>query len=208
MNLLSGYYNGRNIRAFWNQDIREQLMIVCNPLRFTPALVVLFLLSGVSGTVNAAGANKTMQIDGKPVPIKQDGIHDTKNEAVNVLQNPEEAMKEFPRDDKGIVDWVKTIENGHILPRAEKTSTGKMTSLDLDVIMKNTGSLPPVKFSHKQHTLWLACDNCHEKIFKQKAGTAKITMQAILKGQYCGVCHGKVAFPPTINCNRCHSVKK
>ncbi|MEW5755989.1 MAG: cytochrome c3 family protein [Pseudomonadota bacterium] len=183
-------------------------MNMCNPFRQRYALIALTLLCGASGPLYAAGAAKTMQIDGKPVPVTQDGIHDKNNEAVSVLQNPEEAMKEFPRDEKGIVDWVKTIEKGHILPRAEKTAAGKMPSLDVDVIMKNTGSLPPVIFSHKQHTLWLGCGNCHDKIFKQKAGTAKITMQEIMKGQYCGVCHGKVSFPPTVNCNRCHSGKK
>ena len=31
-----------------------------------------------------------------------------------------------------------------------------------------------------------------------------MNMMKIISGQYCGVCHGRVAFP-LINCFRCHS---
>jgi c(7)-type cytochrome triheme protein len=65
--------------------------------------------------------------------------------------------------------------------------------------------MPAVKFPHRQHTLWLDCSNCHPYPFIDKAGANKLSMQAILNGEQCGLCHGAVAFPLT-ECNRCHSV--
>ncbi|HEX9180451.1 MAG TPA: c(7)-type cytochrome triheme domain-containing protein, partial [Burkholderiales bacterium] len=52
--------------------------------------------------------------------------------------------------------------------------------------------------------LWLDCANCHEHLFKSKAGANKLSMQKILEGEQCGLCHGAVAFPLT-ECGRCHS---
>jgi len=61
-----------------------------------------------------------------------------------------------------------------------------------------------VIFSHKQHAVWNGCEVCHPEIFPsvQKGGT-KYSMPQISAGQYCGVCHDKVAFPLQA-CNRCH----
>lgn len=52
------------------------------------------------------------------------------------------------------------------------------------------------------------CTDCHNKdIFpKMKKGSAKITMDAIRAGKFCGSCHnGKAAFQPEGNCTRCHT---
>ncbi len=64
-----------------------------------------------------------------------------------------------------------------------------------------------VIFSHEAHTKWLTCTNCHNAIFKKEAGTAKITMDAIDEGKYCGVCHDKVAMAQPSGCKGCHKVK-
>ena len=81
-----------------------------------------------------------------------------------------------------------------------------MEILDLDIIMKNTKQMPYVKFPHSTHTEWLSCTNCHEDIFAMKAGSHSINMNKILEGQYCGECHGRVAFSPLDSCHSCHSV--
>jgi c(7)-type cytochrome triheme protein len=67
--------------------------------------------------------------------------------------------------------------------------------------------LPLVLFPHRPHTEWLDCNNCHDKIFVKKVDANPVNMFAILSGQYCGQCHGAVAFPLT-ECNRCHSVPR
>ena len=44
-------------------------------------------------------------------PLAKDGIHDPENDAVSVLQPPYEAMKGFPRDARGIINWVQANTN-------------------------------------------------------------------------------------------------
>lgn len=147
------------------------------------------------------------QLRGEIVPVPQDGIHDPLGEAVDILQQPYEAMAGFPRDASGQIDWVKTLENRYIEPRSTLDGTGmEMFPVDFDILFKNTESMPWVRFPHLQHTEWLTCANCHPAIFIPQAGANPVSMSAIIQGEFCGVCHGKVAFAPTLNCGRCHSV--
>lgn len=139
-------------------------------------------------------------------PLKEDGLHDPQNSSLQWLQNPADALRRMPSDSAGNkVDWVRAFEDGYIRPRSSLSGTEETEQLDTEIIMNDTGSLPRVLFPHKQHTRWLDCENCHEKIFKSKAGATPVTMSKILEGEYCGVCHGAVSFPLT-ECNRCHSV--
>lgn len=148
------------------------------------------------------------QTEGEVVFVPEDGIHDPSNPAVEIFQPPYDAMLEFPRDNAGIIDWVRTIKQGLIEPRADIDGVSKKETLDLDIIFKKTGPMPYVRFPHSSHTLWLDCSNCHPAIFVEKKRANKFTMTDIFQGRFCGVCHGKVAFPPTLNCKRCHSVAK
>jgi len=148
------------------------------------------------------------QTEGEIVTIPDDGIHDPYGVAAGILQDPFIAMQGFPRDNAGIIDWEQAIRKDFIEPRADIDGVTKNETYDLDIIFTNTGAMPNVRFPHSSHTLWLACSNCHPDIFIQKKGANKFTMSDILQGRYCGVCHGKVSFPPTLNCVRCHSVKK
>ena len=163
---------------------------------------------------------KHYQLTGEVALIAEDGIHDPSNiTALYGLQSPVDAMKNFPRDEAGLIDWVQALRKGHIAPRSDLHGTNKdLKPLDLDIIFTDTGSMPKVRFPHKAHTEWLTCKNCHPGIFKQKkganiikmddiAGKGNPEMDDILKGKYCGVCHGKVSFAPTKNCRRCHSVE-
>ncbi len=122
-----------------------------------------------------------------------------------------ETLKDLPKDDFGNkVDWVKAIRDGSIKPKATLDGTGEMMVVDLDVkipVTKFTPHPPDVVYPHKAHTEWLDCSNCHTAIFNmQKGGNPDMNMMKIAAGQYCGVCHGKVAFPLE-NCYRCHSAK-
>ncbi len=75
--------------------------------------------------------------------------------------------------------------------------------MDFNVIFKVKGDLPDVVYPHFPHTLWLDCKNCHPSIFVMQAGLNPVTMSNIEEGEFCGRCHGKVAFPLS-ECNRCH----
>ncbi len=139
------------------------------------------------------------------VPLAKDGIHDPSDEALRLLQDPTRVLLNFPVDRLGEVDWMKTLDEGLIRPRGSVTGEGQPRVLDMDVLMKNTAEMPYVLFPHKAHTRWLACANCHSAIFVPKAGANPINMAKVMTGQYCGVCHGKVAFT-WILCERCHSI--
>jgi c(7)-type cytochrome triheme protein len=138
--------------------------------------------------------------------LENDRVHDPRSPAIAQLQQPAEALEPLPRDTAGnMVNWVRAIDSGAINPRTNLLPETQVRLRDDEFIISKFGSMPAVKFSHRPHTLWLACENCHDILFKAKAGANKFNMTAILNGEQCGVCHGAVAFPLT-ECNRCHSV--
>lgn len=137
--------------------------------------------------------------------LKEDGIHDPKNAAIETLQQPQNAMKGFPYDRRGMINWVKAIDSGEINPRMSLQGDEQMNVMDMDIMFKNTGQMPWVRFPHLAHTRWLDCSNCHPAIFVPQRGANNVGMDAIIGGKFCGRCHDKVAFP-LWTCERCHSV--
>lgn len=142
------------------------------------------------------------------LPLAQDDLHDPEGPGIKFLQEPAESLSTLPSDVVGNrVNWVRALDKGFIDPRINLYSNKKQKVLDLDVIRRKTGEMNMVRFPHRQHTEWLDCTNCHEWLFKSKAGATKFSMFDVLKGDFCGRCHGAVAFPLT-QCNRCHSVPR
>ncbi|UCH46582.1 MAG: hypothetical protein JSU95_10675 [Betaproteobacteria bacterium] len=140
--------------------------------------------------------------------LEKDGIHDQENPALQVMQPPADALRLLPPDSAGNqVNWVKALRDGYIKPRTNLYETTEVRVLDSNILMKRTAELPYVLFPHRAHTEWLDCSNCHEKLFRSKTGSTPMNMFAILQGEYCGQCHGAVAFPLT-ECTRCHSVPR
>lgn len=142
--------------------------------------------------------------------LREDGVHDPRSPAIHLLQEPREALSALAAQapDPHIgnqVRWVGAIEKGVVVPRSNLLPETKMRVLDQDIYLSIGGSQPVVRFPHRAHTYWLDCANCHDKPFKQETGATKISMYEILEGEYCGRCHGAVAFPLT-ECARCHSV--
>lgn len=141
-------------------------------------------------------------------PLNKDGVHDPKSPAVRVLQEPREALSRLPADNVGNqVRWVEALREGLIKPRTNIYPETRVRVLETDVLMNLDGGTPIVRFPHLQHTMWLDCSNCHEQLFKSRAGANKVQMARILEGEQCGLCHGAVAFPLT-ECKRCHSVAR
>lgn len=157
------------------------------------------------GEDDASHKQLSIPQEGASESPRNDGVHDTQNDAIAVLQDPTRALANFPRDRRNQVDWVAALDQGLIAPRANLKGDAQMQTLDLDIVMKNTQYMPWVKFPHIAHTKWLACSNCHPKIFIAKENANPISMNKVLRGEYCGVCHDKVAFAIFI-CERCHSV--
>jgi len=163
----------------------------------------------VIGNTSTYEENDTRVFIDKPtiVSLRDDGLHDLSNDALSALQEPTDSMKDFPFDRRGGINWVEAIDKGIINPRMSRTGEKEqMNIMDMDIVFKDTGGMPWVRFPHLAHTRWLDCSNCHPAIFiPQKGGNPEIGMDAILAGKYCGRCHDKVAFP-LWTCERCHSV--
>jgi len=163
-----------------------------------------YVVSSGAGLGKRWNDNRQFAERAKTEKLTEDGIHDPTNDAIHALQEPGDAMAAFPYDRRGGIDWVKALDLGIINPRADLQGKSEMVTMDLDVLFKDTGNMPWVKFPHIAHTKWLACENCHPAIFLPQIGADNPSMDGILAGEYCGKCHDKVAFALWI-CERCHN---
>ena len=112
----------------------------------------------------------------------------------------------LPKDAAGGTDWVRALNEKLIQPKPgldPKAEDETVLDLDVELIPKGAPDFKSV-YSHKVHTQLLACGNCHTGIFQMEKGAAAITMEKIFAGEYCGRCHGKVAFEVASGCPRCH----
>lgn len=117
------------------------------------------------------------------------------------------AMLELlPKDAAGGTDWVGALNESLITPKPgldPKEEEQPVMDMDIELVPKE-GAEFKATYPHKIHTKMLACANCHTGIFQMEKGADPITMDKIFAGEYCGRCHGKVAFDPITACPRCH----
>lgn len=140
--------------------------------------------------------------------LQDDDLHDRSNPALDLLQQPEEALSVLPPKTGGNrVDWVEAVRQGLIAPRHSLDNSGEKKTRETTIIMRNTLGFLPVTFPHESHSLWMSCEMCHDSIFIPEVNANDITMLKILDGEYCGLCHGAVAFPLS-ECNRCHAAER
>lgn len=87
---------------------------------------------------------------------------------------------------------------------------GPGVAVEGDVVFQRKGGgekdTPPALFPHWAHRIRFKCYVCHDAIFQMKAGANPVTMDAIMDGKSCGICHdGKTAFAVDFDtCSRCH----
>ena len=165
-------------------------------MRRTRTILLVAALLAVATSVIGAGNWQ---------PLAKDGLHDPLNPAIEVLQEPSEALGVLVPDGAGNqVDWVQSLQQGLIAPRPSLSGNREPEIRDTTVLMKNTYPMLYVRFPHKPHTQWMSCEACHDRIFLPQVDANPINMGKILQGEYCGLCHGAVSFPLT-ECNRCHN---
>ena len=131
------------------------------------------------------------------VPRKETLKHPT-------FQTYTDLSNNLPHDYMENIDWLKAAQKQLITPLA---------NVDSDVVPPPVFSLDitldpgipdfTVVFPHEAHTYWVSCGSCHPAIFQMKAGANEMNMGKMFQGEYCGRCHGKVAFPLEA-CGRCH----
>lgn len=182
-------------------------------LLFSLGIIALLAASVTVPDASAADPNTFNRLmkppaERNPAP-KEDGIHDPESVGTQGLQTPREAFAQLPKGPSGnYVDWVKAFDDEKIQPRFDRNDPkAKPVIMDLTIIRQVKGSMPDVIFPHKQHTEWLDCSNCHPVPFVPQKGANQMSMAAIMLGESCGVCHGKVAFP-VADCRRCHTEAK
>jgi len=169
-------------------------------------LVLTFSASAATAAMDPAPADRS-RYDHKREPGQfkwtNSGMLDPRPDVIS--------LEYLPVDDYGFVDWSKAIRDRVIAPKealpGEKAFEESEAAPGDVLIRSKMEFMPDVIFPHAPHTVWLKCSNCHPKIFKQKAGGNDITMAGIWKGEHCGRCHDRVAFP-TRNCFRCHSAPR
>lgn len=166
--------------------------------------------AAAAGSADANSFNRLLKPASKRnLPPPEDGIHDPTNDGTHALQPPLAAFGALPKSFAGNrINWVEAIGQKKINPRYDRNDPkAEPIVMDLNIVREVKGSMPDVVYPHKQHTEWLDCSNCHPAIFVPQKGANQISMAAILMGEKCGVCHGKVAFPVS-ECRNCHSKKK
>jgi c(7)-type cytochrome triheme protein len=116
----------------------------------------------------------------------------------------QEAEAMLPKDDLDQVDWVEAMKQGIIKPREEigGPPRGMTAFFKFDFYLPGPDPSFDAFFPHSVHTEWLACESCHPKIFPLR-GT-QIAMDDVFAGEYCGKCHGIVAYAVD-SCARCHT---
>lgn len=107
------------------------------------------------------------------------------------------------------IDWEKAEAEGLVKPinyiEGISIKRPAMTIQKDFALNPKVEGMPDIIFSHKKHTVWNGCEVCHPEIFiGVKKGSTKYSMIEIFDGRFCGVCHGRVAFP-LADCQRCHT---
>ncbi|MBI2565557.1 MAG: hypothetical protein HYV63_00810 [Candidatus Schekmanbacteria bacterium] len=116
-----------------------------------------------------------------------------------------EARPQLPLDALGEVAWDTALREGVIRPRKDvgKPARDDDFLFGFDFFFPGPDPLFDAFFPHSVHTRWLACSSCHPAIFPVR-GT-RFSMADVAAGEYCGRCHGKVAFPLSSGCSKCHT---
>ena len=206
----------RTVHTVMGRWFRALALTVLSGWLLTCAQVPVPEKTPLEAALEAAANRQTPAKEGAPaLPGEGEAVSE---EAVDSLAHILiEAEKEqhplafyfLPKAEQGsYVDWAAALKFGVIRPvdsldPAKKT----MPPIDFNVVFKVKGDLPDVIYPHFPHTVWLDCKNCHPGIFVMRAGANQVTMNGIMRGEFCGRCHGKVAFP-LYDCNRCHSRPK
>ncbi len=107
-----------------------------------------------------------------------------------------------------LIDWEEAEARGFIHPLDFLMGVSMQrqplnAQKDFSITSRSTW-MTDIIFSHKKHVMWNGCEVCHPDIFPSvKKGTVKFSMLEIANGQYCGLCHNRVAFPLN-KCEKCH----
>ncbi len=104
------------------------------------------------------------------------------------------------------IDWSTALLGRFIQPKDSLAGAAqKLANIgDTLHLQAEWWGIPEAVFPHLVHEQWMDCSDCHPEPFQMKRKTTKnLRMANILKGESCGSCHLRVAFPLD-DCKRCH----
>lgn len=118
----------------------------------------------------------------------------------------------MPVDSSDLVDWEEAERRAFGKPAdyVEGVSVRPdRLGIDRNFSISVSGTwLGEVAFSHQKHARWSGCEGCHPEVFPSTSrGAMEFRMKDIVAGEFCGVCHNKVAFP-IASCLQCHETPR
>lgn len=145
-------------------------------------------------------------------PAVGEEVEEEERPEIEAILDWEQASEMLPKDDMDEVDWMAALRQGIIKPRAKISGPGNPGAnlFKWDFYFAGPDPESDAYFPHSAHTEWLACESCHPAIFPYRelgtdpAGKYGIVMDQVFEGEYCGKCHGTVAFSLD-SCDRCHT---
>ncbi len=132
---------------------------------------------------------------------------DTVRPPIEAFLDPDSVRARLPRDHAGNIDWVRALRDSVIRPR--QSLPGRLPpptpgfQFAFDFWFPGPDTTFDARFPHSVHTEWLACQQCHPRIFPYR--NTPVKMADVFQGKFCGECHGKVAYPVLTGCERCHT---
>lgn len=145
---------------------------------------------------------------GEPAVAEEEG----ERPEIEAILDWEKASEMLPKDDMDEIDYMAALREGIIKPRKQIAGQADPQAMlfKFDFFFAGPDTDSDAYFPHSAHTEWLTCESCHPAIFpyrdlgmdsSEKYG---IVMDQVFEGEYCGKCHGTVAFVLD-SCNRCHT---
>ena len=187
-------------------------------IRGTPSLLVGFAAAAALATAACPQALGTIfdlpppRGGGSPAASRPSvaapvaGGADTIRPPIERIRDPDSVRALLPRDRAGNIDWVAALRSGVINPRRSLPGRPVPPSggfeFAFDFIYKGPDTAFDALFPHSAHTEWVACQQCHPRIFAYR--NTPIQMGDLFQGKYCAECHGKVSYPVVSGCERCH----
>ncbi|MFQ5572171.1 MAG: hypothetical protein ACE5G0_21035, partial [Rhodothermales bacterium] len=126
-----------------------------------------------------ARADTTRMVVYQPTPGMIVAQEDTIRPPIENTLDPDSVVKMLPRDHAGNIDWVAALRDGVIKPRARIPEDTLTTwepeyKFGFDFFLPGPAPTFDAYYPHSVHTEWIACQQCHPRIFRYRGTEIKM----------------------------------